>query len=244
MIYGTILIILAMLPGFFLMYKTYVADRIEKEPKRLIFLLMILGAVSAFPAIALELVAEAALKLFYQEGSIFYLILENFLGVALIEELCKYTAGRIPTWKSKHFDFKFDGMVYMVASAVGFAVFENILYVLGGGISVAIMRAFLSIPAHVTCGVFMGMFYGKAKYADAHGQVGKRQKYTFFGFLVPVVIHGFDDLCLSMGSLFVLFVYAIFLMTIYAYAYMWLKQFSREDTRIIDFEVPETENLL
>lgn len=244
MTYISILITLATLPGLFLMYKTYTMDRIEREPKRLILLLVILGAVSTLPAIGLELVAERILKGIFHEGNIFYMMAENFLGVALIEEFCKYAAARIPTWKNKNFDYKFDGLVYMVASAVGFAICENILYVLGGGIGVAVMRAFLSIPAHVTFGIFLGMFYGKAKYADVHGQVRLRKRYTFYGFLISTLIHGFDDLCLSMQNILILLVYLVFIMTIYAYAYMWQKQFSREDTRIYDFYENNTPNNL
>ena len=232
MIYGGLLICLAILPGLVLMYKTYSMDRIEKEPKWLIILIILLGALSSIPAIVLELLIEGLYNIFYTQGTVFYMFLENFIGVALVEEVCKYFAGRIPTWKNKNFDFKFDGVVYMVASAVGFAVLENILYVMQGGIKVALMRAVLSVPAHVTCGIFMGLYYGKSKYAAVHLQSGKAQLYTFLSIFVPMLIHGFDDFCLSLGSGVVMCTYLVFIIGIYIYAYMIMKDFSREDYRI------------
>lgn len=232
MIYGGLLICLAILPGLVLMYKTYSMDRMEKEPKWLIILIILLGALSAIPAIILELVMEGLYNIFYTQGTVFYLFLENFIGVALVEEVCKYFAGCIPTWKNKNFDFKFDGVVYMVASAVGFAVLENILYVMQGGIKVALMRALLSVPAHVTCGIFMGLYYGKSKYAAVHLQNGKAQLYTFLSIFVPMLIHGFDDFCLSLGTGVVMCTYFVFIVGIYIYAYIVMKDFSREDYRI------------
>lgn len=235
MVYGGLLICLAILPGLVLMYKTYSMDRVEKEPKWLIILIILMGALSAVPAIILELVMEGLYNLFYTQGTMMYLFLENFIGVALVEEVCKYFAGRIPTWKNRNFDYKFDGMVYMVASAVGFAILENILYVMQGGIKIALMRAVLSVPAHVTCGIFMGLFYGKSKYAAVHLQSGRAQLYTFLGIFVPMIIHGFYDFSLSLGTPVVMASFGVFVVAMYVYAYITMKDFSREDYRIYDF---------
>jgi RsiW-degrading membrane proteinase PrsW (M82 family) len=48
--------------------------------------------------------------------------------------------------------------------SMGFAAFENILYVFQGGFKVALLRAFTAIPAHATFGVIMGYYMGKSKF--------------------------------------------------------------------------------
>ena len=54
-------------------------------------------------------------------------------------------------------------IVYAVFSSLGFACIENILYVLSGGVGIAILRAILSVPGHMCFGVIMGYFLSQAK---------------------------------------------------------------------------------
>ena len=156
------LVSLAMLPGILIILYIFRKDRVEREPVNLIVKMVVLGALSCVPAAFLEGWIENYLPQ-YPEGSLGYAMTISFLSAGLIEELCKFAFLRIGIWKNREFDYRFDGVVYGVSVAAGFAMLENIMYVLDGGISVAVTRAFLSVPLHAFCGAFMGAFFGMAK---------------------------------------------------------------------------------
>lgn len=65
---------------------------------------------------------------------------QPFLVAGLCEELCKFLLLRLGSWKNRNFDYRFDGIVYGVAVAVGFALLENVMYVAQGGLETALMR--------------------------------------------------------------------------------------------------------
>ena len=50
------------------------------------------------------------------------------------------------------------GKVYAVFVSLGFALWENISYVLHFGFQTAIVRSLTAIPGHACFGVFMGAF--------------------------------------------------------------------------------------
>lgn len=186
------LVSLAMLPGILIIVYIFKKDKVEKEPVNLIIRMVVLGAVSCAPAAFLEGWAEGFLPQ-YPEGSLGYAMSISFLSAGLIEELCKFVFLRAGIWKNREFDYRFDGVVYGVSVAAGFAMLENIMYVLDGGISVAITRAFLSVPLHAFCGAFMGAFFGMAKKHYVAGNRGSAAGCQLCAVIVPVVIHGTYD---------------------------------------------------
>lgn len=239
--YITILIWLAILPGLFLLWNTYRQDKIEKEPISLLVKILLLSIVTTIATVIVEVLLQDTVLVCFEEGTYLYHFIDNFLCIALIEEFFKYLAGKIPTWKNKEFNYQFDAVVYMVTSALGFAIYENILYCVSGGIGVAIMRALTSVPSHMIDGIFMGYYYGKAKYADVHGDLAGRKWQTFLALLVPVCLHGFYDFCLSVGSGLAILTFFIFVITLYIVAFKKQKKMAREDVRIIEEELIEIE---
>ena len=83
-----------------------------------------------------------------------------------MEEGGKYFVLKHKTWRHPAFNYTFDAVVYAVTAALGFAVAENILYVMDGGVGVALLRAAVAVPGHAFDGVFMGYYYGIAKTAQ------------------------------------------------------------------------------
>lgn len=150
------LMTLALLPGILIIIFIFRKDKIEREPVSLIVKLALFGALSCIPAIFLELFI-GELGPVYTEGTLAYALYEAFVIAALCEEICKYVFLRLGSWRHKAFDYRFDGIVYGVSVAVGFALLENILYVMEGGFYTAVMRAVLAVPLHAFCGVFMGV---------------------------------------------------------------------------------------
>ena len=70
-------------------------------------------------------------------------------------------------YPSDYFDEVMDGIVYMVGASLGFACFENILYVLENGLKVAIVRSFTVVPLHAFALGLMGFYLSKAKFATS-----------------------------------------------------------------------------
>ena len=228
-----VLIFITILPSYLLGRYIYNMDRVEKEPRGLLIGLFLAGVAAVFLTLILSDLSESLLPILKQEGpDIKSLIIYNFLGVALIEEFCKWIFLVLCTWKNKHFNFLFDGIVYGVFVALGFATLENFLYVFNpeGGISTAILRAVLSVPAHAFFGVFMGYYYGIAR-------MNKNQKkgcliFIVLSLIVPVLLHGIFDFCLSGEHLIYIAIYAIFIIILYVVSFRRIKRLSKNDKSI------------
>ena len=110
-----------------------------------------------------EQLGDWVLSYVVPEGSLAYNALFYFLIVGPAEEGFKYLLLKNRTWKSPHFNCQFDGVVYAVFVSLGFALWENIGYVLRYGFATAVARAVTAIPGHACFGVFMGVLYGVAK---------------------------------------------------------------------------------
>lgn len=231
---------LAVLPSLILFVLVWRMDKIEKEPPKLLAKLFAFGALTVISAIILELAGAAVVKIFLNEKSLIYIIIDNFILTALVEETGKYVVLRKLTWKHPAFDYTFDAVVYAVAASLGFATVENILYVSDGSISTALLRAFFSIPGHTIFAIYMGYYYGMAKAADSQGQMGQRQRYLNSALLVPVLIHGFYDFCLGTQYTIWILIFFIFEIIITILAIRKILALSKGDTQIPGTQKTET----
>ena len=225
-----IFLILAVLPAVILLACIYNKDRVEKEPAGLLFRLFLLGALSTIPAIFFELCGQSVFGAFFNEKSLIYIICENFLVVALAEEGCKYFFLKRTTWKAPAFNYTFDAVVYAVVISLGFATLENIMYVVGEAtLGVALMRGILSVPGHAIDGVFMGAFYGAAKYFERRGDLTRKRSHLRWALLVPVVNHGFYDFCLTVELPLFEVIFIIFEIVVTVVALRTVRRLSRGD---------------
>lgn len=220
--------IIAVVPPLFLLYEVYRQDKIEKEPVGLIIKLFFLGCLAVIPTAVVETVLIAGLDSVMQEGTVAYMLIENFLCVAVVEEYFKYTGMKIGSWKSREFDYKFDAIVYAVATSIGFATLENLMYVGQLGLGVALLRAVTAIPGHTIFGVFMGVYYGLAKFYAVNGHPVISRGYRLKAVFIPMLIHGFYDFAASMGDSMVI-VFFVFLIIIDVLAIRRVRKESRED---------------
>ncbi|MDD4201126.1 MAG: PrsW family glutamic-type intramembrane protease, partial [Eubacteriales bacterium] len=186
------LLFLALIPGIIIIIYILRKDKVEHEPMSLIIKLLVLGAISCVPAIFLES-GVTALNPGLKQGTIELALYDAFLVAALCEEVCKFAFLRLGSWRNKHFDYRFDGIVYGVAVAVGFALLENVMYVIEGGIYTALMRGVLTVPLHAFCGVFMGISYGAARKYSIMGQRVRSGRANLRAILIPILIHGIYD---------------------------------------------------
>ena len=159
-------------------------DRFKKEPRRLLIKLLLMGMVSAVAAILIELVLEPMIAWLPSGIAV---PAEAFIGVAVPEEGVKLAAMVLVVRYRKEFDEVLDGALYGVTAAMGFALLENILYVIGSddAMATALLRGFTAIPLHALAGGFIGLAIGRYR-IENRGSVGS-------GFLLAVLFHGAYD---------------------------------------------------
>ncbi len=204
------MLLLSVLPSIILFYVVWKGDRYEKEPPKLLIKLFLFGMLTTISAAIIEFIGSDVILAFMDHSGMVYILIENFLIVAMIEEAGKYLVLKKVTWKHPAFNYTFDAVVYSVAASLGFATLENILYIADNGLGVAIIRALFSVPGHVIDAIYMGYYYGLARYADAYGDTRLKKKYLKSAFFVPVLIHGFYDFCLSTEYWIFILIFLVF----------------------------------
>ena len=220
-------------PAAVLLIYIYKHDKVEKEPCRLLVKLLIQGVLAALLSMALETVGENVLGMFLYEDSPWYWIFMAFLVVAVAEEGTKFLLMKRVTWRNPNFNFRFDGIVYAVFVSLGFAAFENIGYVLGYGLSVAPSRALLSVPGHMAFAVYMGYYYGRARWLENYGYKEQAKRSLWTSYLAAVFYHGFYDACAMLGTTLSMIVFFIFFGVTYFRAFRTVRTESRTDAPII-----------
>ncbi len=226
------LIALALLPAIALVVWIYRQDRVEKEPKGLLWKVFLFGVLSVIPAMILEILLEEVFLVFVDEDTLCYVILDNFIGVAMIEELCKMKAAKRAAWEHPAFNYKFDAVVYCVTSALGFAAIENVMYCMDADIETAVTRALLSVPSHAIDGVIMGYFFGVAKEAELVGNRRRRKRYLRLSVFMPMIEHGIYDTALSLDSDWILLFFFLFVIAVDIWAVKFVKKQSKEDRKL------------
>lgn len=227
-----IYILAAVLPAIILLRYIYRTDTVEKEPPMLLALLLVMGVVAALCSGILEVLGETVLNALVDPGSPAYTILLAFLVVAIVEEGMKFILMKKCTWYHPAFNYRFDGIVYAVFVSLGFAAFENIQYVLHYGLSVALPRALLAVPGHMSFSVFMGVFYGRAKLCEAYGYRRGMKRNLLTGYLIAVFLHGFYDSCAMIGSIRSTVVFLIFVSLMYWRVFRLIKRESASDVPV------------
>ena len=147
-----LLLALSIAPGIAISLYIFLKDRFNREPHLNLLICFLLGCLSVLPAILIQLLTVKPVERLMGEG-ILYTAVFAYLIVGLSEEWSKYIMLRSYAYPRKSFDEPFDGIVYSVMIGMGFATVENILYVQQHGLGTAVVRMFLSVPAHATFAV-------------------------------------------------------------------------------------------
>jgi RsiW-degrading membrane proteinase PrsW (M82 family) len=183
-------------PSLAIMIFIYWKDRLDPEPRKLLIRAFLLGCVSVIPAIIINQILKAILKVEISDS-----ILETFMFafgvVGVAEEFSKFMFLRWNLFGRQEFDEPYDGITYSVMIGMGFATLENILYVYQSpnAYGVAWMRAFTAVPAHATFAIAMGYFTGLAKFNHE-----KRFVYLAQGLILAIIMHGFYDFLLMQRN--------------------------------------------
>lgn len=222
----------AVLPALFLLHYIYCQDRIEKEPLQLLLSLIVRGVLAALLAAELEGVGMFLLNRLTEGQNMdrhTFVALFAFLVVAVSEEGMKYLLMKHRTWNDPNFNYRFDGIVYAVFTSLGFAAYENILYVFRNGLSVALPRALLAVPGHMSFAVVMGVWYGRSKWLERKGHNVSASLSRKIGFLLSVSLHGFYDTCAMIGSQSSMIVFLVFVIAMFLSVFRIVRKESEKD---------------
>lgn len=262
-----LLVIAALAPAAALCIYVFKKDRVEKEPIGLLLFLLLAGVVITTPAATLEgfiigildAVFAPFMSVLADGTAVFtsviphriYNFFKAFIGVALVEEGLKWGALILVTRKNREFNSVFDGLIYAIFVSLGFAAFENVLYVIQNGWMVAIMRAVLAVPGHMFDAVIMGYFYSMWHLTDKAAEIesslhaegilrfsGKTfssKNYIIMSLLMPVLAHGLYDYCCFVGSGLSTLALYVFVIILYFVCFGRIRKMSLTDARDHDF---------
>jgi len=177
----------ALVPSAMLMWFFHSRDA-NPEPAGVMWKTFFLGVAAIIPVVVVGMVVVPAVKA-VGAGHI-YLggVLRAFFAAAIPEEFFKYLVLSRYCMRHKEFDEPMDGVVYGVAASLGFATLENIFYVAGGGLQVAVTRALTAVPGHAMMGAIMGYYAGQAVFRP-----DRSLSFKIAALGWPIVIHGLYD---------------------------------------------------
>lgn len=224
-----VLIAAAVIPAVILMIKVYRSDRLEKESPTLLIDLAKLGVLSSLMALVEERLLSAILDLTVSPEDPIYNVILYFGIVACAEESSKYFFMKRHTWYNEEFNCQYDGVVYAVFTSLGFALWENISYVMQYGFSTALIRAGTAIPGHACFGVFMGIFYGIAKKYDFNEDAGMSKLFRLLAFVFPAGLHGAYDYIASTEDITGDGAFIVFIVILFAVSYILVTRAAKND---------------
>ena len=198
-----LLLLLAVLPVIAILFYVYKKDK-TKEPMWLLLSFFSKGILSCFLVFTISDVLSAFLPFMNKETEEMLFVevaIYSFFCVALVEEFCKWLMVYRGGYHHKEFDEIYDILVYSIFVSLGFAFFENIMYVLTSqSIYIALLRAVSAIPGHACDAVFMGYYLSLAKQCRILNKPNKEKEYIRMSIFIPTILHGIYDFCLFINK--------------------------------------------
>ena len=232
---NTVLLLIAIIPVILLATYVYKKDK-NKEPGCLLIKFFLLGIASTILVVAITIILEQYIPLLSKNTenmNYLELFIYVFIFIALIEELCKWLITYKIGYNNKEFDEMYDMIVYSVFVALGFAAFENILYIFSeGSITIGIYRVLLAVPGHVCDGIFMGYYLSLAKFYSLNNKENLSTKNKYKSILIPTILHGIYDFCCFANSSLFLIIFFVFIINLYIYSIRKLKYMSNTTAKI------------
>jgi RsiW-degrading membrane proteinase PrsW (M82 family) len=187
-----------MIPAVLAMWIVDRLDQKRPEPPRLRRLVAFMGMLSVIPAFALEVgLSHSVGRLLDPEYAYQGAAFKSFIVAAGVEEFCKIGVIYWIVWRRPEFDERMDGIVYAARAGLGFALVENVMYLLvvaqtiEDQVQMWIVRAVLSVPGHAMWTGMIGAMAARQRFDKTGlGLVG--------GYLLAVAFHGAYDLALFL----------------------------------------------
>ena len=174
----------------------------NKKQKRIIFTLYLLGIILTIPILSLEFLL-GRIEASFGFSLLLSQFLKAFLIVGLCEEFSKGIIVYVFAYKRIEFDQFIDGVIFAITVSMGLATFENLLYLIRGGMGYVILRTFTAVPMHGIAAGILGYYISRAKFSQS---MVEKRKFILTGMLYASISHGLYDFILASNPS--LFIYA------------------------------------
>ena len=232
----SILLFISIVPVLLISIYVYNKDK-NKEPIKLLLILFGLGILSCFMVLEISNILSKILpfmNISVKDMNFLEVILYSFLGIALVEESCKWIMVYFFGYNSKEFDETYDILVYAVFVSLGFAFFENAIYVFDNqDIRTALFRPISAIPGHTCDAIFMGYYLSMAKQFHYQGNRKEERNNIYLSIGIPTILHGIYDFCLMSGYKVFVYTFIVFIVILYIISLMKLKKLSEENKKVL-----------
>lgn len=158
--------VLSLIPALLWLGIFYGFDRIEPEPKQMVIVTFVAGAL-LFAGLQRPILHG----LFQIDEWLYATWWSRFLGGALVvgvfEQYLVFLAVRYIAFENPEFDERVDGVIYAIAAGLGVATVVNFLYVVGGGgvdIGIGSLRMVVNTLAYGSFAGVLGFFIGQARF--------------------------------------------------------------------------------
>ena len=190
------ILLLSITPIILIAYYFYKKDTI-KEPKKFLNKLFFMGIISG---LVVAIISVEGIILFPKLTNLNHienyivLIFYSYIFIALIEETFKFLMIYTGSYNSNEFDQAYDIILYSIFVGLGFAAFENIIYVINNpSFNTILLRNITAVPAHISFQTIMGYYLYLSKSENQKVNIG-------LGILIPIFLHGTYDLLIFLGS--------------------------------------------
>jgi RsiW-degrading membrane proteinase PrsW (M82 family) len=200
-------LVVPMIPGMIWLWIFYRTDWYEPEPKQLVLGTFGLGVLAILPAFAaerlaamvypfLEHIEQATAAGAGNAARAWPMLIGCFVIIGPAEEIAKFLAVRLFVFRHREFNEPLDGIIYAAAAALGFASFENVLYVIdwhSGTVHWGMLgvRSLLALPGHVIFATTWGYALGRQKFDPSYR--------VWPMVLASAMLHGLYDFLLVYG---------------------------------------------
>ncbi|MGE0267360.1 MAG: PrsW family intramembrane metalloprotease [Candidatus Omnitrophota bacterium] len=189
----------AVAPALVILWYFYKQDQAKPEPKRLVLRVFFFGILSTIPLLLLDMLLTNHWQIYLKMPGIIYEIFTAYIQAGFFEELVKLLVVLTVVYRHRHFDEVTDGIIYTITASLGFACLENILYVTGRPLAVAVARALTAVPFHAVCSGVMGYYVGRARFTRYKSL---EIRLILTGFILSVLLHGTYNFLLFLSPFF------------------------------------------
>lgn len=180
----------------------YLKKDVHPESKRMVlkmfFFGMLAGVIAAIIEVAIFFSASFFFEAQIEKHVIVFFLFEQFIVIALVEELCKFFMVKIKVLDHSEFDEPVDAMLYMIITALGFAALENVL------VLVLMEQALILNAVLITLFRFLGATFLHALSSGTLGyylalsilEPQDRFKMIAKGLSIAVILHGLFNIAI------------------------------------------------
>jgi RsiW-degrading membrane proteinase PrsW (M82 family) len=160
------LALLGAVPAILAMFVFDWLDRRRPEPRAVLRMTAMAGAIAIIPVLAIELMLD---RMPVPEGSFADAAYHGFVIAALPEEVAKFACLWVVVWRRPEFDERLDGIVYAAHAGLGFALVENVGYLFNATSieqwwHVFVARAVLAVPGHAIFAAVIGYYAARRRF--------------------------------------------------------------------------------